>query len=195
MYWSKKNVEYVVIFATENDRVISELSGIEKLANLTIVADDTHPLVVVEHLMEDWHLPAPNICISVIGTTGRQVAMLPRYSQRLKQGLLSAVCSTSCWVLTGGTNLGYIRGYAFHNFKRNRRDVAGVDALTCDALKDAQMTSWMGTQNAPLFEILGIANWNCISQHQQMSKWTFENKSSEVFEYHTRKNTFDSSTG
>ena len=48
-------------------RVVSEVGGIEKTAQLTIVADDTHPLVVVEHLLDDWKLDLPNICISVIG--------------------------------------------------------------------------------------------------------------------------------
>ena len=76
------------------------------MADLTIVADDTHPVIVVEHLIEDWDLNLPNICISVVGTTGRPVNMLPRYLMRLKQGLLRAVCSTSCWILTGGTNQG-----------------------------------------------------------------------------------------
>ncbi|XP_063713304.1 transient receptor potential cation channel subfamily M member 1-like isoform X4 [Symsagittifera roscoffensis] len=173
--------------------VVSEVGGIEKTAQLTIVADDTHPLVVVEHLLDDWKLDLPNICISVIGTTGKHVVMPPRYLARLKQGLLSAVSSTSCWVLTGGTN-------------------QGVDAIACDALKNAQLTSWMGTQDAPEFEILGIVNWNCISQHQHISRWAFdtnnqstankkyskgENNPNEVepFEYHVRKATFDSTTG
>ena len=87
-------------------RIVSEVGAIDKMADLTIVADDTHPVIVVEHLIEDWNLTLPNICISVAGTTGRPITMLPRYLNRLKQGLLRAVCSTSCWILTGGTNQG-----------------------------------------------------------------------------------------
>ena len=74
----------------------------------------------------------------------------------------------------------------------------GVDAITCDALKDAQMTSWMGTAKAPSFKIIGVANWNRISQHTLISKWilsTDENTNTAPFEYHMRRVTFDHETG
>ncbi|XP_063712167.1 transient receptor potential cation channel subfamily M member-like 2, partial [Symsagittifera roscoffensis] len=133
-------------------KFISQIDNYDHTADFTVIADDSHPEVAMEHLLLDWHLELPNIVISVAGSE-KSLGMIARHATRFKTALLKTVCCTKCWVITGGTS-------------------NGVDKLVVDALREAQLLSWMGG-DAPKFRIIGFANWNCVKGHEKLGQMVY----------------------
>ena len=71
---------------------------------------------------------------------------------RFKQGFLNAATSTSTWILTGGTTL-------------------GIDGYITDLLNERIYQEWIGVVQRT-FNLIGIANWNCVDQHEQILQVT-----------------------
>ncbi|XP_075249811.1 uncharacterized protein LOC142342384 isoform X2 [Convolutriloba macropyga] len=149
-------------------KFISQIDNYDHTADFTVIADDSHPEVAMQHLVRDWHLDLPNIVISVAGSD-KALGIISRHANRFKTAFMKTVCCTKSWVITGGTS-------------------NGVDKLVLDALKEAQLLSWMGS-DAPKFRIIGFPNWNCVRGHEKISRLVYDNPRGLTVEYVVQKNT------
>ncbi|XP_038621315.1 transient receptor potential cation channel subfamily M member 5 [Tachyglossus aculeatus] len=80
-----------------------------KRGKALMVAQATPPGVIFDVLMNVWHLPPPNLVISLVGEEDN-VQMKARLRAVLRKGLVTAAQSTGAWILTGGLRVG-ISGY------------------------------------------------------------------------------------
>ncbi|XP_063723326.1 uncharacterized protein LOC134851254, partial [Symsagittifera roscoffensis] len=135
-------------------RFLNEVENIDKLANFAVMANNTSPGTVVrEVLMKRFQLDRhiPNLVISFAGSHHRVQITEDRQVQRFKQGFLNAATSTKCWILTGGTTL-------------------GIDGYITDLLSERIYQEWIGVVKST-FQLIGIANWNCVDQHEHILQW------------------------
>ncbi|XP_045677007.1 transient receptor potential cation channel subfamily M member 5 [Phyllostomus hastatus] len=72
------------------------------------VQSDVAPAVLFNLLRAEWHLPAPNLVVSLVGTE-RPLAMRPRLRDVLRKGLVTAAQSTGAWILTSALRTGLAR--------------------------------------------------------------------------------------
>ena len=71
-----------------------------------IVCNDQTPAPLLAHLVEKyWHLPRPEVLISVTGGA-QEFALPPAVRQAFDRGLAEAANACSAWVLTGGMDAG-----------------------------------------------------------------------------------------
>ena len=85
-----------------------------------IIADNTHPGMPVQVLVERWKVPVPDFIVSVIGTT-HESPVTPEQFQYFKPDFNRAVSSSNVWVIGGGS-------------------LHGVDKLVSECLKGIKLT-------------------------------------------------------
>ncbi|XP_008837419.1 transient receptor potential cation channel subfamily M member 5 [Nannospalax galili] len=66
------------------------------------------PSVIFNVLLTEWHLPAPNLVVSLVGEE-RPFAMKSWLRDILRQGLVKAAQSTGAWILTSALRVGLAR--------------------------------------------------------------------------------------
>ncbi|XP_063725290.1 transient receptor potential cation channel subfamily M member 2-like [Symsagittifera roscoffensis] len=125
-------------------RLVDEPAGIDKSADLMIIADNTHPGMPVQVLVERWKVPVPDFIVSVIGTT-HESPVTPEQFQYFKPDFNRAVSSSNVWVIGGGS-------------------LHGVDKLVSECLKEVQLQAWMGLSSKKL-DVIGIVNWDCFESN------------------------------
>ena len=132
--------------------LLDELDSLEKEAEIAIVANDTHPRLLVDILMKRWKLIHPNYVIAVSGSQ-RNLSITPKQNARFKQELCKAVSSTKCWIMSGGT-------------------LSGIDNLVANALKELQYKEWFcADEDGASFQLFGLVNFNCIDLVTEMNRW------------------------
>ncbi|CAF3116093.1 unnamed protein product [Rotaria socialis] len=89
-----------------------------RLSQYIRMALDTDAATVVKFMEEGWHLPNPDLIISVIGG-GQQFHMSPHLRQAFQQGLVIAAATTNAWVITTGVNTGVVKevGEAINKYR------------------------------------------------------------------------------
>ena len=135
---------------THDIEFVDENEGIQKRAQLSILAVDSHPNLFVETLIDNWGLKVPDIIVSVTGTLNHVNLRHEEFSA-FQSGLVKVVSTTKCWVITGGTN-------------------DGADELVSRALKEVQYLKWLG-KNEMNFDLIGVTNWNCLAENRTMSSF------------------------
>ncbi|XP_028917337.1 transient receptor potential cation channel subfamily M member 5 [Ornithorhynchus anatinus] len=80
----------------------------KKRAQALKVAQATPPGVIFDVLINVWHLPAPNLVVSLVGEENN-FQMKARLRTVLRKGLVTAAQSTGAWILTGGLRVGISR--------------------------------------------------------------------------------------
>ena len=133
---------------THEIEFLDQNEGIQKKAQLSILAVDTHPNLFMEVLLDNWKLQKPDIVISVTGTLNH-VNLRRQEFNAFQTGLVKVVSTTKCWVITGGTN-------------------DGVDELVSRTLKEVQYLKWLGKTKVN-FDLIAINNWNCVAENRNMS--------------------------
>ncbi|OWK17197.1 hypothetical protein Celaphus_00013125, partial [Cervus elaphus hippelaphus] len=66
------------------------------------------PSVLFDLLLAEWHLPAPNLVVSLVGEE-RPFALKPWLRDVLRKGLVKAAQSTGAWILTSALRVGLAR--------------------------------------------------------------------------------------
>ncbi|KAM9078718.1 LOW QUALITY PROTEIN: transient receptor potential cation channel subfamily M member 5 [Megaptera novaeangliae] len=66
------------------------------------------PSVLFDLLLTEWHLPAPNLVVSLVGEE-RPFALKPWLRDVLRKGLVKAAQSTRAWILTSALRVGLAR--------------------------------------------------------------------------------------
>ena len=127
--WAEDSLEWKPDFHLINEpypnetlkiRLVDEPAGIDKSADLMIIADNTHPGMPVQVLVERWKVPVPDFIVSVIGTT-HESPVTPEQFQYFKPDFNRAVSSSNVWVIGGGS-------------------LHGVDKLVSECLKGIKLT-------------------------------------------------------
>ncbi|KAJ1066174.1 hypothetical protein K5549_018365, partial [Capra hircus] len=72
------------------------------------VPSSVAPSVLFDLLLAEWHLPAPNLVVSLVGEE-RPFAMKPWLRDVLRKGLVKAAQSTGAWILTSALRVGLAR--------------------------------------------------------------------------------------
>ena len=83
-------------------RLVDEAAGIDKTAGVLPLADNTHPLVPVQVLMDTWKAPIPDFIVSVIGTS-HSAPVTSEQLRVFKPGFIKAVSSSNTWIIGGGS--------------------------------------------------------------------------------------------
>ncbi|XP_036284704.1 transient receptor potential cation channel subfamily M member 5 [Pipistrellus kuhlii] len=80
----------------------------KKRGRFVKVPSSVAPSVLFDLLTAEWHLPAPNLVVSLVGTE-RPEAMRSWLRDVLRKGLVKAAQSTGAWILTSGLRVGLAR--------------------------------------------------------------------------------------
>uniref|UniRef100_A0A8I3RWJ9 Transient receptor potential cation channel subfamily M member 5 n=1 Tax=Canis lupus familiaris TaxID=9615 RepID=A0A8I3RWJ9_CANLF len=72
------------------------------------VPSNVAPSVLFNLLLAEWHLPTPNLVVSLVGEE-RSFAMKSWLRDVLRKGLVKAAQSTGAWILTSGLRVGLAR--------------------------------------------------------------------------------------
>ena len=161
---SDLHLQYVPGMSFHKIMLMDELDSLEKEAQIAIVANDTHPRLLVDILMKRWRLIHPNYVIAVSGSQ-RNLYITPKQNGRFKQELFKAVSSTKCWIMSGGT-------------------LSGIDNLVANALKELQYREWLNAEEeGASFQLFGMVNFNGIDLVTQMNKWYASHDESETLMY------------
>ncbi|XP_027993215.2 transient receptor potential cation channel subfamily M member 5 [Eptesicus fuscus] len=80
----------------------------KKRGRFVKVPSSVAPSVLFDLLMAEWHLPAPNLVVSLVGTE-RPVTMKSWLRDVLRKGLVKAAQSTGAWILTSALRVGLAR--------------------------------------------------------------------------------------
>ena len=83
-------------------RIVDEPASIDRNVDLTILANDVHPSVGLDALLNQWKLPLPDYVISVIGDT-HKTPLTPKQFLDFKPGFLNVLTSSKTWVIGGGS--------------------------------------------------------------------------------------------
>ncbi|KAM6159459.1 transient receptor potential cation channel subfamily M member 5 [Rhynchocyon petersi] len=75
------------------------------------VPSDVSPAALFNFMLAEWHLPAPNLVVSLVGEE-RPFAMKPWLRDVLRKGLVKAAQSTGAWILTSALRVGLARHVA-----------------------------------------------------------------------------------
>ena len=122
--WAEASLKWKAEFHLKNEaysdetlkiRLVDEPTGIDKTADLMIIANSTNPGMPVRVLVENWKTPVPDFIVSVIGTV-HQIPVTPEQFQIFKRDFNKAVSSSNVWVIGGGS-------------------LHGVDKLVTESLK------------------------------------------------------------
>ena len=82
------------------------LDGRKKRAEFAVLEESTTAEEVCKLLLERWQLPAPQVVLSVTGTSATLSRMESRLERLVLQGLARAVRVVSAWIFTAGTDDG-----------------------------------------------------------------------------------------
>ncbi|XP_051002991.1 transient receptor potential cation channel subfamily M member 5 isoform X1 [Acomys russatus] len=82
--------------------------GGKKRGKFVKVPSNVAPSVLFELLLTEWHLPAPNLVVSMVGEE-RPFAMKSWLRDVLRKGLVKAAQSTGAWILTSALCVGLAR--------------------------------------------------------------------------------------
>ncbi|XP_053780560.1 transient receptor potential cation channel subfamily M member 5 isoform X1 [Desmodus rotundus] len=80
----------------------------KKRGRFVKVPSDMAPAELFNLLRAEWHLPAPNLVVSLVGTE-RPLTMRSRLRDVLRKGLVAAAQSTGGWILTSALRVGLAR--------------------------------------------------------------------------------------
>ncbi|XP_068832373.1 transient receptor potential cation channel subfamily M member 5 [Capricornis sumatraensis] len=80
----------------------------KKRGKFVRVPSSVAPSVLFNLLLAEWHLPAPNLVVSLVGEE-RPFAMKPWLRDVLRKGLVKAAQSTGAWILTSALRVGLAR--------------------------------------------------------------------------------------
>ncbi|XP_021023260.1 transient receptor potential cation channel subfamily M member 5 [Mus caroli] len=80
----------------------------KKRGKFVKVPSSVAPSVLFELLLTEWHLPAPNLVVSLVGEE-RPLAMKSWLRDVLRKGLVKAAQSTGAWILTSALHVGLAR--------------------------------------------------------------------------------------
>ncbi|XP_066234344.1 transient receptor potential cation channel subfamily M member 5 [Saccopteryx leptura] len=80
----------------------------KKRAKFIKVPSSLAPSVLFDLLIAEWHLPAPNLVVSLVGME-RPFAMKSWLRDVLRKGLVKAAQSTGAWILTSALRVGLSR--------------------------------------------------------------------------------------
>ncbi|KAI4553456.1 hypothetical protein MJT46_016750 [Ovis ammon polii x Ovis aries] len=80
----------------------------KKRGKFVRVPSSVAPSVLFDLLLAEWHLPAPNLVVSLVGEE-RPFAMKPWLRDVLRKGLVKAAQSTGAWILTSALRVGLAR--------------------------------------------------------------------------------------
>ena len=83
-------------------RIVDETASIDRNVDLTILANDVHPSVGLDALLNQWKLTLPDYVISVIGDT-HKTPLSPKQFHDFKPGFLNVLSSCRTWVIGGGS--------------------------------------------------------------------------------------------
>ncbi|XP_038198784.1 transient receptor potential cation channel subfamily M member 5 [Arvicola amphibius] len=80
----------------------------KKRGKFVKVPSSVAPSMLFELLLTEWHLPAPNLVVSLVGEE-RPFAMKSWLRDILRKGLVKAAQSTGAWILTSALRVGLVR--------------------------------------------------------------------------------------
>ncbi|XP_028726732.1 transient receptor potential cation channel subfamily M member 5 [Peromyscus leucopus] len=80
----------------------------KKRSKFVKVPSSVAPSMLFELLLTEWHLPAPNLVVSLVGEE-RPFAMKSWLRDVLRKGLVKAAQSTGAWILTSALRVGLAR--------------------------------------------------------------------------------------
>ncbi|XP_005064199.2 transient receptor potential cation channel subfamily M member 5 isoform X1 [Mesocricetus auratus] len=80
----------------------------KKRGKFVKVPSNVAPSMLFELLLTEWHLPAPNLVVSLVGEE-RPFAMKSWLRDILRKGLVKAAQSTGAWILTSALHVGLAR--------------------------------------------------------------------------------------
>uniref|UniRef100_A0A8D2I879 Transient receptor potential cation channel subfamily M member 5 n=1 Tax=Urocitellus parryii TaxID=9999 RepID=A0A8D2I879_UROPR len=80
----------------------------KKRSKFVKVPSSVAPSVLFDLLLAEWHLPAPNLVVSLVGEE-RPFAMKSWLRDVLRKGLVKAAQSTGAWILTSALRVGLAR--------------------------------------------------------------------------------------
>uniref|UniRef100_A0A4W2DLS8 Uncharacterized protein n=1 Tax=Bos indicus x Bos taurus TaxID=30522 RepID=A0A4W2DLS8_BOBOX len=80
----------------------------KKRGKFVRVPSGVAPSVLFDLLLAEWHLPAPNLVVSLVGEE-RPFALKPWLRDVLRKGLVKAAQSTGAWILTSALRVGLAR--------------------------------------------------------------------------------------
>ncbi|XP_054426648.1 transient receptor potential cation channel subfamily M member 5 [Pteronotus mesoamericanus] len=80
----------------------------KKRGRFVKVPSDVSPAVLFDLLRAEWHLPAPNLVVSLVGME-RPFTMKSWLRDILRKGLVTAAQSTGAWILTSALRAGLTR--------------------------------------------------------------------------------------
>eukprot|EP00069_Balaena_mysticetus_P005851 bmy_05031T0 len=80
----------------------------KKRGKFVKVPSGVAPSVLFDLLLAEWHLPAPNLAVSLVGEE-RPFALKPWLRDVLRKGLVKAAQSTRAWILTSALRVGLAR--------------------------------------------------------------------------------------
>lgn len=80
----------------------------KKRSKFVKVPSNVAPSMLFELLLTEWHLPAPNLVVSLVGEE-RLFAMKSWLRDVLRKGLVKAAQSTGAWILTSALHVGLAR--------------------------------------------------------------------------------------
>uniref|UniRef100_A0AAQ4QY56 Transient receptor potential melastatin 4b3 n=1 Tax=Gasterosteus aculeatus aculeatus TaxID=481459 RepID=A0AAQ4QY56_GASAC len=107
---------------------------------------DTPPSMVYTLMTAHWHLPAPNLVVSIVGGEGR-TKVKTWVREVLRQGLVKASQSTGAWILTEGLR-------------------EGVGRCVGEAVRDHATAASSVSVNKVV--ALGVAPWGLVDNRQQL---------------------------
>ncbi|XP_074087727.1 uncharacterized protein LOC141519365 [Macrotis lagotis] len=80
----------------------------KKRAKFLRVPGTLPPSILFEFMVNEWHLPTPNLVISLVGEE-RNFPMKPWLRDILRKGLVKAMQSTGAWIFTSALRVGLAR--------------------------------------------------------------------------------------
>ncbi|XP_058160944.1 transient receptor potential cation channel subfamily M member 5 isoform X1 [Dasypus novemcinctus] len=80
----------------------------KKHAKFVKVPSSVAPAVLYDLMLAKWHLPTPNLVVSLVGED-RPLALKPRLRDVLRKELVKAAQSTGAWILTNALRVGLAR--------------------------------------------------------------------------------------
>ncbi|XP_029813108.1 transient receptor potential cation channel subfamily M member 5-like [Suricata suricatta] len=149
----------------------------KKRGKFVKVPSSVSPSMLFDLLLTEWHLPAPNLVVSLVGEE-RSFAMKSWLRDVLRKGLVKAAQSTGAWVLTSALRVGLaryvaqaVRDHSLASRSTKARVVAiGVASLGRvlhrQLLDDAQVSVRVGARAASKLDLGGGARGPQIHPRQ-----------------------------
>ncbi|KAM9804599.1 transient receptor potential cation channel subfamily M member 2-like [Neosynchiropus ocellatus] len=103
----------------------------QKPSKYARVSADTDPEVLFQLLTEQWHLPPPNLLISVTGGA-KNFYLRSSLKNMFHRGLIKVTQTTGAWIITGGTHAGVMKhvGQAVKDYSVGNDEVVTIGVAT-----------------------------------------------------------------